>query len=332
MSANNLRLLCIFLISTTLITAAPAEKKVIYITPGLWGNLFDPYYESMCQLRHILIEKGYKVEQANSIASLPDMEWLITFDLPFQELHHVQQYPKEKCVAFLWEPPSVVPENYNKQLHKHFSRIYTWDDRLIDNKKYFKFYYPVCFPIINTLVPFTEKKMCTFIFANKWSGHPQELYSERRKLLEYFETLPTHEFDFYGRYWNPKLYKNYKGPINNKIEILQRYKFCICYENVYGIPGYITEKIFDCFRAGCVPIYWGAPNINHYIPEACYIDRRRFANNQELYNFMKNMPEAEYNNYIHSVEQFLTSASAYRYSIPYFIELFVNLIESTSKS
>jgi hypothetical protein len=29
---------------------------------------------------------------------------------------------------------------------------------------------------------------------------------------------------------------------------------------------YWTEKIADCFLAGTVPIYWGAPNIKDYFP------------------------------------------------------------------
>lgn len=29
---------------------------------------------------------------------------------------------------------------------------------------------------------------------------------------------------------------------------------------------YVTEKVYDAFVAGCVPIYWGAPNIHDFIP------------------------------------------------------------------
>ena len=48
--------------------------------------------------------------------------------------------------------------------------------------------------------------------------------------------------------------------------------FAICYENARDIPGYITEKIFDCFFAGCVPIYWGgAPNVTDHIPANTFI-------------------------------------------------------------
>jgi alpha(1,3/1,4) fucosyltransferase len=26
-------------------------------------------------------------------------------------------------------------------------------------------------------------------------------------------------------------------------------------------PGYVTEKLFHAKAAGCVPIYWGAPDV-----------------------------------------------------------------------
>ena len=48
---------------------------------------------------------------------------------------------------------------------------------------------------------------------------------------------------------------------------MQHYRFYICYENTEGVEDYITEKIFDCFAAGFVPIYWGASNIEKYIPK-----------------------------------------------------------------
>lgn len=47
---------------------------------------------------------------------------------------------------------------------------------------------------------------------------------------------------------------------NNKIEYLRDFKFNICPENAIS-EGYITEKLFDSFRAGCVPIYSGDENI-----------------------------------------------------------------------
>ncbi|WP_148258789.1 glycosyltransferase family 10 domain-containing protein [Brachyspira intermedia] len=47
---------------------------------------------------------------------------------------------------------------------------------------------------------------------------------------------------------------------NDKIEYLKEFKFNICPENTIS-DGYITEKLFDAFKAGCIPIYNGDENI-----------------------------------------------------------------------
>lgn len=44
--------------------------------------------------------------------------------------------------------------------------------------------------------------------------------------------------------------------VEDKHKWLQNYKFNLCFENS-SYPGYLTEKLFDAYNAGCVPIYWG---------------------------------------------------------------------------
>lgn len=44
---------------------------------------------------------------------------------------------------------------------------------------------------------------------------------------------------------------------DDKTAFLRQYLFNICPENT-DAPGYVTEKLFDSFEAGCIPVYWGA--------------------------------------------------------------------------
>lgn len=46
---------------------------------------------------------------------------------------------------------------------------------------------------------------------------------------------------------------------NDKIRYVHEFMFNICPENVNRF-GYVTEKIFDAFRAGSIPIYYGSDN------------------------------------------------------------------------
>ena len=46
---------------------------------------------------------------------------------------------------------------------------------------------------------------------------------------------------------------------NDKQKYLEQFKFAICPEN-YDYEGYVTEKLFQSFLSGCIPIYCGSNN------------------------------------------------------------------------
>lgn len=314
------------------ICAQLSTAKTIYFTAGQWGDLFnidDPYLNaddhqmSMYCAKQILEQHGFTVTQTNSLKNLTDIHCIITFDIPVNQLTDLLAYPQEKCFTFLWEPPSVIPSNYQALYHQFFARVYTWHDGLVDNSKYKKFYYPVMNQMIEYTVPFEQRKLCTLIAGNKNSLHPNELYSARRHAIEYFETHHCNDFDLYGRWW--PAYKNYRGPIWKKIDVLKNYKFCICYENIKDIPGYITEKIFDCFRCGCVPVYWGAHNISDYIPANCFIDRKQFSTYDELYDYLNTIDEKTFEQYLANIRNYLQSPTAQLYSIEHFVAIMLDL-------
>jgi len=119
------------------------------------------------------------------------------------------------------------------------------------------------------------------------------------------------------RFLIAKNYSFYRGRLSPKIPVLSNYKFNVCYENDGDTPGYITEKIFDCFFAGTVPVYLGAPNVCDYIPQNTFIDRRLFKNNNDLLEFLKNMPRDEYLSYQRNILNFLNSDAIRIFSSDY---------------
>lgn len=50
------------------------------------------------------------------------------------------------------------------------------------------------------------------------------------------------------------------GAMKAKLEWLHRYKFNMCFENS-TYPGYATEKLYEAYVGGTIPIYWGSPTI-----------------------------------------------------------------------
>jgi hypothetical protein len=241
----------------------------------------------------------------------------------------------------LFESEIIRPDNWDRKNHKYFKKIFTWNNDFVDNKKYIKYYWPNKIP--EKLDSFTvqKEKLCTMIVANKFQKHPLELYSERKKAILWFEKYHPGDFDLYGYGWDrynftgilrrlnrvrlltallSQEYLVYKGPVESKEKVLSKYKFAICYENAKDIPGYITEKIFDCFFASCVPVYLGAPNVTDYIPAETFIDRRKFKTYDELYRYMKNMTDEEYNKYLGAIKDFVHSDKIYPFSAECFAE------------
>lgn len=160
-----------------------------------------------------------------------------------------------------------------------------------------------------------DREFLAMINANKLPRvYWQELYTARLRAVEYFHRFG--EIDLFGPNWDRmpnrvgktwipatarrlwariwKVKQRLKpdplyaaaaeathGPVPSKLETLGGYTFALCFENMV-LPGWITEKIFDCFFAGAVPVYWGAPDVERWIPADCFIDMRRFDDFEEL--------------------------------------------------
>jgi len=300
----------------------------LYISKGQWGDLFaegHPIYDRdnslapMIALRRSLAENGIDLHQVDSFKNLENPLAVISFEVPTNEqLQDLLKYPYESRILFLWEPISTAPENYNRDIHNCFSRIYTWDDSLVDNEKYFKFFYPRMNKMIDEIIPFDQRKLVCGISCNKTSFHPDELYSERIKLYDFFDRTCPNDFDLFGRWWSKDRFQSYGGLVDKKVDTMKSYKFCICYENIDGVPGYVTEKIFDVFHAGSIPIYLGAPNIAEYVPRDCFIDRRQFESDQKLYEYLSTVTEEKYLSYIENIQKYLESTKAALYSVDAF--------------
>jgi hypothetical protein len=245
-----------------------------------------------------------------------------------------------KKYVILQECAVIIPRNWDHYRHAQFDKIFTWNDKVIDNEKYIKLNFSQLFPDAIRKDISKKTKLCTMIAGNKKSAHELELYSKRVEAIRWFEKNHPEDFDLYGVGWDEyrfegkkivrglnrvkfltKLFApyfpSYKGKVIAKKAVLEKYKFAICYENAKDIPGYITEKIFDCFFAGCIPVYWGADNVKEYIPLECFIDRRDFNSFEELYKFMKTMSNDRYHAYLGSIEGFLKSEKASTFSCDY---------------
>jgi hypothetical protein len=67
----------------------------------------------------------------------------------------------------------------------------------------------------------------------------------------------------------------------DKLDFLRGYRFNICYENG-AFPGYTTEKLYDALAAGCIPIYWGDPDVAQEFNPKAFINSSDFPDEAAL--------------------------------------------------
>ena len=77
----------------------------------------------------------------------------------------------------------------------------------------------------------------------------------------------------------------------------------------------MSEKIFDCFCARTVPIYYGSKGNEAFLPKGTYIDFRDFATLAHLLRYLRNMDEYAYSQYISRINAFLQSPEVSQFSM-----------------
>ena len=97
----------------------------------------------------------------------------------------------------------------------------------------------------------------------------------------------------------------YKGLAQDKLETISNYKFNFCYENTKNFNGYISEKIFDSFKTGSIPIYYGTNDIEKYVPKNLFIDAKEFSKLDELRNYCNSLSLGEINIKLKEIKKFL---------------------------
>lgn len=235
----------------------------------------------------------------------------------------------------------IRKENADYQRYSEFDAVFTYDDDAVDGERMFKLNYAFDLPKSIEIATDHKEKLAVMICSNQKKDKAKTLYHRRRETIQWFEEHHPDDFDLYGFGWDrgtpafqrlPKLqrflrhigilglfpkreYATWKGCVKRKRDVLGKYRFGFCYENTDQIPGYITEKIFDVMFAGTVPVYLGAENTATHIPESCFINRKSFSDHNMLYDYLKNMSQREYEEYLGAIYTFLSTDQSEEFSI-----------------
>lgn len=236
----------------------------------------------------------------------------------------------KKRIFIQWESPVNEPWTFKNtvQIAARYDACYSIPSVV----GWQQFYYPQDFDGFNReLFEGVRDKFLVMInSANRARGYfAKALYDERARVVEYFAKNGA-VVDLYGRGWNRssnKFIKSvWRGLSQNKPETMSRYKFAICFENARW-PGYITEKIFDCFLVGTVPVYLGATDVESHIPADCFIDARKFKDYGELMKFLMSLGESDIARFRKSIGEFFVSPRFAPFSRSQFVKSFLRILE-----
>lgn len=273
----------------------------------------DERIKPFIALREAIEEAGYGFKVTKDARYLDDPAAILSLNnVSAPVLDHIRSYPKEICSLLATEPPILHPWLYDRRLTETFNTVFVLFDDYVDGRNYVKFHHHQGRERPISQVPsFDEKRFLIMIQSNLVSDGPKELYSKRAEAASFFARVP--DFDLYGSGWegNPAWKGHYGG---DKLHLLKNYRFHLCYENMEGQRGYVTERIFESLFSRTVPIYWGASNIDEYVPRECYIDRRNFSSNQELNAVLQSIDAKTYARYLAAGDKFLKSPEAERFS------------------
>jgi len=117
-----------------------------------------------------------------------------------------------------------------------------------------------------------DRKFCAFVNNNQ--------IEDRINLFKQLHTKA--HVDSFGYLFN-NVGKALRGSQQDKVKLIEGYKFIIAFENSYH-EGYNTEKITEPLEAGCIPLYNGGERVKDYFNEKSFIYYKDFQNMESYVN------------------------------------------------
>jgi len=207
------------------------------------------------------------------VAHAPSLLW-------HRKHHHVTKLRRNAPRSQIWLLDTAESGvNYPAQFAADFRSLF---DAEISYRQTAELWAPYIIPdqfrgYRNAVTDVRPDLCCAFISSGVDNSH-------RRK---YMTALMQHmEVASFGRFMNNRVLENDCG-LQSKLAAMRNFTYTLSFENAIETD-YVTEKFFDPFMAGTIPIYLGAPNVEEFAPgNDCYIDASRFPDPATLSEFLR---------------------------------------------
>lgn len=169
--------------------------------------------------------------------------------------------------------------------------------------------------------PFRWAKIKWYQLTDDCANFP-DLYKFRMNAVKAYASKC--DFFLYGRFWDVaqtflpefKTIKFANPPLvcEDKLKVLNSCRFSMAIENCI-FPGYVSEKIFDAMQAGTVPVYLGAPDIQEFVPENCFVDMRKYGDFDDLWLDISSWDAPQWHRTRDAIKTFLSSSGFDRFRV-----------------
>jgi hypothetical protein len=235
-----------------------------------------------------------------------------------------QKHPNLKIVLQILESPLGRQWVFDRANHQLFDAVLTYSPKLGGSEKHFIYKLPAGgvdeWSGLANEMPWHERRTACLVAnvpncrpmlprrsglgvmragwrfsVSTWWNYITEqdsLYGERLAVARSFSEQCPGAFDIYGPGWASLSIDSVRRAARgvwagSKLDLLGKYRFNIAFENCLNDCGYISEKIFDAFLAGTVPVYLGNRRIVDVIPKESFVDAGEFRSAGELARYVE---------------------------------------------
>jgi hypothetical protein len=257
-------------------------EHVVLVHTTQWGNIPGGLKQRLPDGWAITTDRRWRDRATAIVCHIPTLLW------PPR-----RRNTKQRLVAWSAESASNYPQLSDAAYMKRFDVTMTYR---MDSDV------PISYLFENdTGVPLAE------FLAPAPAKHPDRLavvlissrFDESRRLSYLNELMRYLDVHSYGTVLNNRAMPGPDTGLASKLALLSGYRFNLSFENSL-CTDYVTEKLYDPLRSGCIPVYLGAPNVSRFLPgDRCYIDVRDYASPRLLAEYLCHLAasDAAYTSY-----------------------------------
>jgi alpha(1,3/1,4) fucosyltransferase len=275
---------------------------------------------------------------------------------PTDAVAHKLKHPQQKSILVMWETSLGARYASNPKNHLGYDAIFTYINRLVDQKRYFflppRAYYR---HRITAGLPFEQRRLGCLVGTNRkmryrsglfvmkkgwkfsfrdWIDYvfcPGELITFRSKVAKVCARHSASVFDIFGEGWEmlPETRHICLGiPRESTLNYVGRYRYYFALENHSSGCSLVSERVWDALWGDAVPVYLGHTGLDQFVPRECYIDARQFEGPNEMLDWLCRAPESIWTKYREAGREFIQSAAVERFLPAAFAEEFVRRVVS----